>query len=129
MRADDLDADSLDLLERLAPRDERRQQEVAERPVVEQQRPERIAVDCDVPQCASDDRGQEHRLPGEQVHLAEEARCAVPDDLLSGRIEDRHLSLEDRDERIPPVADSEQHVSDGRAALLAELGERRQLRP
>ena len=67
-------------------------------------------------------------MPGEKVHLAEEARCSVPDDLVSGRIEDRHLSLEDRDEGIASVADPEQHVPDGRAALLAELGERRQLR-
>ena len=36
-RPDDLEADSLDLLQRLAPRDECRQHEVAERTVLEQQ--------------------------------------------------------------------------------------------
>ena len=116
------------LLQRLAPRDEGRQQEVAQRPVLEQQRPQRVAIDRDVAQRLRDDRRQEDGLPGEEVHLAEEARRAVADDLVAGRIEDRHLAFEDRDERVAPVADPEQHVADGGGALLAELGERLELR-
>ena len=76
--------------------------EVAERAVLEQERAQRVAVDRDVAQRLRDDRGQEDGLPGEQVHLAEEARGAVADDLVAGRVEDRHLALEDRDERIAP---------------------------
>ena len=34
---------------------------------------------------------------------------AVPDDLTAGRVEDRHLALDDRDERVAPVADAEQY--------------------
>ena len=39
-RPDDLEADAFGPLQRLAPRDEGREQEVAERPVLEQQRPQ-----------------------------------------------------------------------------------------
>ncbi len=128
VRPDDLETDALDPLERLAPRDEGRQHEVAERAVLVQQRAQRVAVDRDVTQRLGDDRRDEHRLPGQQVQLAEEARCAVADDLVAGRVEDRDLALEDRDERIAPIADAIQHLADLRRALLAELGERRQLR-
>ena len=118
----------VDLLQRLAPLDERREQQVAERPVLEQQRPQHVAVDGDVAQRLRDDGGEEDGLPGEQVHLAEEAGGAVADDLVAGRVEDRDLALEDRDERVARVADAVEHVSDPCGALLAELGERRQLR-
>ena len=94
-----------DVLQRLAPRDERREQEVAERPVVEQERPQRVAVDGDVAQRLRGDRGQEDRLPGQEVQLAEEVGRSVPHDLVAGRVEDRDLALDDRDERIAPVAD------------------------
>ena len=120
--------DALDALERLAPGDERRQQEVAQRPVLEQEPTESVAVDRDVAQRLRDDGGEEDGLPGKEVQLAEEPRGAVADDLVAGRIEDGHLALDDRDERIASVADSEQHVADVRIPLLSELGERRQLR-
>ena len=35
----------------------------------------------------------------------------MADDLVAGRIDDRDLALEDRDERIPLVADPEEHVA------------------
>ena len=63
--------------------------------VLEEQRPQRFAVDRDVAQRLGDDRGQEDGLPGEQVHLAEEARGAVADDLVARRVEDRHLALDE----------------------------------
>ena len=119
-RPDDLEADPLDALERLSPGDEGREDEVAERPVVEQQRAQRVAVDRDVAQRLRHDRGHEDGLPGEKVQLAEKARGAVADDLVAGRVEDRHLALADGDERIGRVADPVQHVADGRGPLLAQ---------
>ena len=98
--------------------------EVAERPVLEQQRSQRVAVDGDVTQRLRDDRREEDRLPRQEVQLAQELRRPVADDLVAGGVEDRHLALEDRDERVAPVADAVQHVADVRRALLAELGER-----
>ena len=47
-----------------------------------------------------------------QVQLAEEAGGAVADDLVAGRIEDRHLALADGDERIGGISDPVQHVAD-----------------
>ena len=52
----------------------------------------------------------------------------MPDDLSAGRVENGRLALDDRDERVAPVADAIEHVADRCSALLAELGERRQLR-
>jgi hypothetical protein len=58
-----------------------RQHKVAERPVlVEQEGAEGLALDRDVPQRLRHDRRQED-LAGEQVHLAEEARLSVAQDL------------------------------------------------
>ena len=45
-----------DPLQRFAPGDEGREQEVAERPVLEQQRSQHVAVDGDVAQGLGDDR-------------------------------------------------------------------------
>jgi len=73
-------------------------------------------------------RVHEHRLPGEEVQLAEEAGRAVPDDLVSGRVDDGDLAFEDRDERIRPIADLVEEVADLGRALFPDLGERRQLR-
>ena len=52
----------------------------------------------------------------------------MADDLVAGGVHDRHLALEDRDERIAPVADAIKHVADVRRALLTELGKPSQLR-
>ena len=93
-RADDLEADPLDALQRLAAGDEGREEEVAERSVVEQERAQRVAVDRDVAQRLRHDRGEEDGLTGEEVQLAEEARGAVPDDLVAGRVEDRDLAFD-----------------------------------
>ena len=112
-RPDDLEADPLDALERLPAGDEGREDEVAERSVVEQERAQRVAVDRDVAERLCHDRGQEDGLPREEVQLAEEAGGAVADDLVAGRIEDRHLALADGDERIGRISDPEQHVADG----------------
>ena len=98
----------------LAALDEGGEQQVGERAVLEQQLPQLFAVDRDVAQRLGHDGGEEDRLPGEQVHLAEEAGGAVADDLVAGGVEYRDLALEDRDERVGRVADLEQ--------LLADLG-------
>ena len=50
VRADDLEPEPGDLLQRLAARDERREHEDAERPVVEQQRAQGFPIDGDVAQ-------------------------------------------------------------------------------
>src|SRR5207244_13428356 len=68
-RPDDLEADPLHALERLPAGDEGREDEVAERSVVEQERAQRVAVDCDVAERLCRNRGQEDRLPGNQVQL------------------------------------------------------------
>ena len=121
-------AEARDRLQRLPPRDERGQDEVAQRPVVEQQLPHDVAVDGDVAQRLQDDRGDEDRLAREEVQLAQEPRRPVPDDLLPGRVDDRDLALEDRDERVPLIADAVEHVADIGRALLTELSQGRELR-
>ncbi len=127
MRTDDLDADAVHPLQRLAPGHERRKKEVAEGAVVEEQRSQRVALDGDVAKGLGDRRCQKDRLPGEEVHLAEKLRWAVPDDLVACGVENRHFALEDRDQGVAPVADAVQDVADLRGSLLAVLGERRQL--
>jgi hypothetical protein len=62
VRADDLQPEACDRLQRLPPRDERGQDEVAQGPVVKQQLPYDVAVDGDVSQRRKDDRGDEDRL-------------------------------------------------------------------
>ncbi len=125
MRADDLQADPLHALQRLAAGDERGEQEVAERAVLVEERAQRAALDGDVPQRLGHERVDEDRLPGQEVQLAEEARGAVPDELVPGRVDDRDLPFEDGDERIDPIADPVQQLTDRRRALLADLGESR----
>jgi hypothetical protein len=122
------DAHAVLALERLAAGDEARQQQVAERRVVEQQRTQLLAIDGDVAHRLGDDRGQVHGLAGHQVQLAEEVRSAVACDLAARGVEDRGLALDDRDQRIAPVANAEQNVADSRGALLAVLAKRRELR-
>ena len=48
---------------------------------------------------------------------------AVPDQLVPGGVDDRDLSFEDRDERVRPIADPVQQLTDRRRALFADLGE------
>src|SRR3954467_4520148 len=127
-RPDDLDADALMPLERLAARDEGREEHVAEGAVVEQQRTQLLSLDGDVAHGLGDDRRQVDRLPRHQVELAEEPRRPVPDDLVPRGVTDGRLALEDRDEREALVADPEEDVADLGGALLAVLGERRELR-
>ena len=81
------------------------------------------ALDRDVPQGLDHDRVYEDRLPRQKVQLPEEARGAVPDQLVPGRVDDRDLSFEDRNERVGPIADSVQQLAHRRRALLADLGE------
>jgi hypothetical protein len=52
----------------------------------------------------------------------------VPDELVPGRVDDRDLSFEDRDERIAPIAHPVQQLTDRRRALFTDLGESRKLR-
>jgi len=128
VRADDLQADPLHGLQRFAPGDERGEDQVAERPVLVQERAQRAALDRDVPHRLDDERVDEDRLPRQEVQLAEEARGAVPDELVPGRVDDRDLTFEDRNERIGPIADPVQQLADRRRALLADRGESRELR-
>src|SRR5262249_31916645 len=109
------------MLQRLAPRDERRQQEIAERLVVEQQPPELLPVDCDVPRGLRHDGGQERALSRQQAQLAEEVRGSLAHDLVAGAIEQRDLPLEDRDERVALVAGLEQDVALVGGGPLAKL--------
>ena len=123
-----LHAKPLNALQQLAPRDEGRQEQVAQRSVLEQQRPQRVAINGDVSQRLRNDRRHENGLAGQQVELSEETRRAVTNDLVTRLVDDGHLALDDRDEGVPPIADPVQHVADLRRALVAELGKRRQLR-
>jgi hypothetical protein len=118
----------LDALERLPPSDEGREDEVAERSVVEQECAQRVAVDRDVAQRFGHDRRHEHGLSGQEVQFAEKARRAVADDIVASRVTDRDLALTNGDERIRAIADPVQHVVDGCRPLLAQLRKRRQLR-
>jgi hypothetical protein len=52
----------------------------------------------------------------------------VPDELVPGCVDDRHLAVEDRYERIGGVTDLVQQLPYGRRARLADLGENRELR-
>ena len=120
VRADDLEADALDLLQRLAPRDERREQQVAERPVLEEQRAQRVAVDRDVAQRLRSTTAVTKTVwPESRFISPRKPDGAVADDLVAGGVEDRDLALEDRDERVASVADAVEHVADGRGALLS----------
>jgi hypothetical protein len=118
----------LDALERLSSSDKSREDEIAERTIVEQQCAQRVAVDRDVAQRLGHDRRHEHGLPGQEIQFAEKARGAVADDLVARRVQDRHLALTDRDERIRVIADPVQHVADARGQLLAQRRKRRHLR-
>ena len=128
MRPDDLETDAVDLLQGLAPLDQRRQHEGAQWPILKQERPQRVAVDLDISQRLRHDCCHEHGLSRQEVHLAEEARRTVPDDLVPRRVDDRDLALQDRDERVHAVADAIEHVSDARGSLFAQAAEPRQLR-
>ena len=83
--------------------------------------------DRDVAQRLRDHRGDEHRLTREQVQLAEEPGRAVADDLLAGRVDDGDLALDDRDERVPLIADAVEHVADIGRVLVTELSQGRDL--
>ncbi len=102
--------------------------EVAERAVLVEKRAQGGALDCDVPKRLGHERVDEDGLPRQEVQLAEEAGGAVPDELVSGRVDDRDLSFEDRHERIGPIADPVQQLTGRRRALLADLGESGELR-
>ena len=122
-RADDLDPDPVAALERLAAADEGREQDVGERAVLGEEPAEDLTIDGDVAHRLRRHRGQEDRLAGEQVHLAEEPGRTVADDLVAGGVLDRSLALEDRDERVGRVADAVQPLPGLRGPLLAVLGE------
>jgi hypothetical protein len=125
VRPDDLESDPVRTLQRLTAGDERREQEVAEWTVLGQERTESPPLHGDVAQRLRHERVHEDRLPREEVQLAEEARGAVPDELVPGRVDDRDLSFEDRHERVYAVTHLVQQLAGGRRALLANLGENR----
>jgi len=60
--------------------------------------------------------------------LLAEATRPYADDLVAGRIQDRQLALDDRDEGVALVADAEQHVANVGSSLLSDLAKRGQLR-
>ena len=123
VRADDFQADPLHGLQRLPPGDERGEEQVAERAVLVQKRAQRGTLDRDVPQRLGHERADEDGLSGQEVQLPEEARGAMPDQVVPGRVDDRDLSFQDRNERIDPIADPVQQLTDRSRALLADLGE------
>ena len=96
--------------------------------VLEQQRAQRLALDGDVAERLGHDRGDEHSLSGQEIELAEKARSPVTHDLVADRVTDRHLAVANRDERVATIADLIEHLPDIGGPLLAELGQRRQLR-
>ena len=115
-------------LQRLAPRDEGGQEQIAERAVLVEEQAQGAALDRDVTKRLEHERADENRLTREEVQFSEEAGGALPDDLIPGRVDDRDLSFEDRNERIRPIADPVEQLTGGRRALLSDLGESRQLR-
>ena len=119
--------DPLGSLQRLTARGEGRKQQVGEWRVVEQQRLEIVAVDRDVAHRLGDDRRQIRGLARQEIDLAEEARCAVPDDLVTRCVDDRGLALANRNEGVPSVTDPEEHVADVSRPLLAVQRERVEL--
>ena len=102
--------------------------EIAERAVLVEEQAQGAALDRDVAKRLEHERADENRLTREEVQFSEEAGGALPDDLIPGRVDDRDLSLENRNERICPIADPVQQLTGRRRALLADLGESRQLR-
>ncbi len=126
-RAHDLDPDVLTLLEQLPAAYEGAEEQLRKRAVVEEKLPQGVAIDRDVAHRLGDDRGDEDRLPRHQAYLAQEARSAVPDDLSTSLVEHRRLALDDRDERVSPIADAIEHVAWFGGARLSERCKRRQL--
>ena len=47
----------------------------------------------------------------------------MPDQLVPGGVDDRDRSFEDRNERVGPIADLVEQLTDRSRALLADLGE------
>ena len=128
MRPDDLQADPLRRLQRLAARDERREHEIAQRAVLREERAQGCALHRDVAQRLRYQCADEDGLAQQEVQLAEEAGRTVPYELVAGRVDDRDLPFEDRDERIRAIAHAVEPVTDGGRALLADLSETRGLR-
>jgi hypothetical protein len=127
-RTDDLDAETVQLLEQVAPPHERGRDRLAELLVVEEQPPELVALDGDVAHRLGDDRRDVDRLAREEVQLAEEPARSVADDLVALAVADRHLALFDGDERVRAVADGVQDVADLGRALLAVAPQRLEVR-
>jgi hypothetical protein len=71
------------------------------------------------------DCGQQHGLPGQQVHFAEESRRAMADEFLPASVNDCHLPFANCDEGIGRISDAKEHIADIRGELLADSRERR----
>ena len=127
VRADDLEAETVDPFQGLAPLHQRREYQIAQRTVLEEERSERISLDGDVPQRLRHDRSDENRLTGEKAHLAEKAGREMAHDLDACRIDDRDLTLDDRHERVGAIAHAIENVADLSSAFLTQLAEPRQL--
>jgi hypothetical protein len=77
---------------------QRAQDEVAECFVASDELAQPLAREADDGARLAHDRGQEHRLAGEQPELANEAARAMDGDEAAGALDDRHLPLEDHEE-------------------------------
>ncbi len=108
-------------------RNEGCEQQIAEWPVIEQQRAQRIPLHGDVAQRPPRERRHEHGLARQQIHLAEELRGAVSGDLVARGIQDGDLTVNDRDEWVITIPDLVEDIAGVGRPLLADLGERGQL--
>jgi ParB-like chromosome segregation protein Spo0J len=124
-RADDLQADTFHALQRLSSGDERREQEVAQRPVLVEELAQCRTLDGDVLEWLGYEGVDEDRLPRQEVQLPEEPGRAVPDELVPGCVNDGDFSLADRNERISLIANLVEQVTGRRGTLLADLGDSR----
>ena len=120
-RADDLWSDALTALKQLAALHQGAKDQIREGGIIEQQRSQLITRKGDVAQRLCDDRGDEHRLPAEQIDLPKKARGAMTHDLMPRAIQHRRLTLEDRDERVGRVTDLIQLLAHLGRELLAAL--------
>ena len=116
------------LLQRFAPGHERREEQVAQLSVLVEQCPQRVAFDGDKPKRLDHNRVDEDGLASEQIQLADKVRRAVPYELVGGGVSDRYRSLKDDHQRVRPVADLVEQITDSRRALLADLSKSGDLR-
>ena len=127
-RTDDLRTDAAARLQQLAPFDQRAQDQVRERGVIEQQLAQLLARNRDVAHRPGHDRGDEHRLPAQKVDLPEKSWSGMANDLVPVAVQYRGFALDDRDERVGRITDLIQLLAHLGCVLLAVPGEHLDLR-